>query len=207
MAEDVHDLLVIPSNKKLYRARASTDGFATPTVLDFYDDDYRNVMNIAQVDEAVDPPRGPAFSVLPNKPDPSTSQISCYLVSSQHLRAANPWTTEAWSSEPNPKTTGLTPDPRPRDDAKVALDFLVAGPDGTVSRVQGGAAPKALPNLGEESEIYGQLRNGLVAGSVWCRQANAVLPIINITALFPKEAKVPDGVGVTPVAQGEDHSS
>ncbi|HYQ43744.1 MAG TPA: hypothetical protein VER11_17310 [Polyangiaceae bacterium] len=185
MAEELHDLLVIPSNKKLFRIQANAEGFENPQPLGFYDDNYRNVMNIAQAGDSTEP-RGPAFSVLPNKPDPSTSQISCYLINSENLRAANPWTTAAWNSEPNPgKITDLVAEPRNLDAKK--LDFLVAGPDGKVWRVQEDKAPTELPSLGVESEIFVQLRNGLVAGSVYCEAANTVLPLVNVTSLYPKE--------------------
>jgi len=185
MATEIHDLLVIPSNKKLYRFQANADGFANPEPLSFFDDNYRNVINIARTGDPTQP-RGPAFSVLPNKPDPSTSQICCYLVNSENIRAANPWTTAAWSSEPNPdKITSLQAEPRKRDDEP--LDFLVAGPKGDVFRIQAGVAPKALADLELESEVFVQLRNGLVAGSAFCVAANKVLPLVNISSLFPKE--------------------
>lgn len=185
MAEELHDLLVIPSNKKLYRIQANADGFENPQTLTFYDDNYRNVMNIAQAGDSTEP-RGPALSVLPNKPDPSTSQISCYLINSENIRAANPWTTAAWNSEPNPgKITDLVDEPRTRDADD--LDFLVAGPNGKVWRVQEQQNPIELADLGVEGEIFVQLRNGLVAGSVYCQDAKKVLPLVNITSLYPKE--------------------
>ena len=184
---DVHDLLVIPSNNQLYRLKATSqeNGYA-PTVppVGYQDTAYRKVMNIAQLGPG-DAPRGPAFAVLPNKPDPSTSQICCYLINSQNLRAANPWTAEPWNSEPGDDASNAEAQLEANRFDGADLDLLVAMADGRVLRVQE-KHPIAALDLKEEGEVYTQLRNGLVAGTVYCKGADKVLPIVNITSLFPR---------------------
>jgi len=182
--EEVHDLLVVPSNKKLYRFKAHGTGFEPTAEVDFYVDEYRSIMSVAQPGTP-DLPRGPAFAVLPNKPDPATSQICCYLVNAANIRAANPWTADGWNSEPDGKPKSLTFEPNPADDEDFSL--LVATAKGRVFLVTEGEEPKEI-ELGLESEIFCSLRNGLVAGSVYCQAAGRVLPIVNVTSLFPKGA-------------------
>lgn len=182
--EEVHDLLVVPSNKKLYRFRAHGSGFEQTAEVDFYVDEYRSIMSVAQPGTP-DLPRGPAFAVLPNKPDPSTSQICCYLVNAANIRAANPWTAPEWNSEPDGKDKSMRLEPVAADDQPFSL--LVATAKGRVFLVTEAGVPQEL-DLALESEIFCTLRNGLVAGSVYCRAAKGVLPIVNVTSLFPKGA-------------------
>jgi len=185
--EALHDLLVITDGPSLFRVPVESDGTGykqVPCKVDFKDLAYRRVMRIANPGA-----RGPAFAVLPNKPDPSTSQISCYLINSENIRASNPWTKEAWNAEPDPDTTPLQEPIRPAADGR--LDFLVAGSSGNVFRIQfndddvpGTPVVDVLP-LGDETEVYIQLRNGLVSGSAHCFSAGSVLPLVNIAAIEP----------------------
>ena len=46
-------------------------------------------------------------------------------------------------------------------------------------------APKAI-DLSREPEIFILLRNGLVTGSVYCRATGTVLPLVNISSIFPR---------------------
>ncbi|HET9956016.1 MAG TPA: hypothetical protein VFQ61_16030 [Polyangiaceae bacterium] len=150
--------------------------------------------------------RGPAFALLPVKPDPSSASFpTCFLINVQNLDSPNLWTVEEWNDGPG------GPDyPTPQHPNE--FEALVAGPRGAVFRLKitnvdawrPGTQP--LPNgLGEieavdlanESEIWGQLRNGCIAGRALFQDTSTnkrenkhrpqkrVIPLVNITALQP----------------------
>lgn len=192
--EHLHDLLIVPTDGALYRIPASSkanEGFLPPQNVDFTDAAHRRVMRLARLNDARGK-RGPAFAVLPNKPDPSTSQICCYLVNSENVRASNPWTKGAWNAEPDPDTLGLRQDLSHRTDGR--LEVLIAGVTGNLFHLEFAedapqcALLRVLP-LATESEAYGQLRNGVVAGTVYCNHTKTITPIVNITAFMPESPK------------------
>lgn len=193
--ERVHDAFLIPENGRIYKFEAAKSAgsgselgsFSAPPVeLGPNEEGYRRVRNAAQLGE-VDKPRGPALSVLPRKPDPATSQICCYLVNGKNIRASNVWTVPAWNSEPTSDDRGLL---HPASEPSPALEILVAGGAPEVYKVriessgQGLSVSAAAVDLGREGELYGQLRDGLVAGTVWYEAESKVLPVVNTCALM-----------------------
>jgi hypothetical protein len=112
-----------------------------------------------------------------------------------NVRACNPWTQAAWSSEPiRPEAQEITPGEvgpslqTPLAELPSTLDFLVAGSVGDVYRFQyrQGAEMAQVQVLGLnlEGDVYVALRNGLVAGSAPCDAAGKILPLVNLTALI-----------------------
>jgi hypothetical protein len=199
---EIHDLLIIPANGALYRCKANPNsentapaqagGYDASPVqqLSFRDPAHRKTLNVARprLDADDNRTRGPAFAILPNKVDPATSQICCYLVNAENARGNNPWTRDAWSSEPDGKDNSLpatATGPRPE-----LLEVLLAGSTGQVHYVAlddstGNVVNGPLKlNLGTEGEVFSLLRNGLVVGSALCNEVNRVLPLVNLTALI-----------------------
>lgn len=142
--------------------------------------------------------RGPAFSVLPIKPEPaSTSCVACYLVAADNVNYPNPWTHGLWNSPTAQEDE--QPLSSPTD-----LDVLLAAGQGKVLRLHvadlsdweaggetiafrraDGTAVATLEaiDLGREAEVWGQLRNGCVAGRVLLAEEGRVVPLVNITSL------------------------
>lgn len=198
-AQDVHDLLIIPNDQKLYRLSATPVGHGQAgyqgqcaSEVRFEDTGYRKATSIARKGSDGKGQRGPAFAVLPNKPDASASQVSCYLINAENFRAANAWTQTEWSSEPDGEDKGLTP-------AGVApvgdlVELVIATGSGRVyllsfrERGQLNSVLTELRQLNLEGEIYEQLRNGVVAGSVWVEQAKRVVPIVNVSSLAKEQS-------------------
>jgi hypothetical protein len=195
-----------------------------PEVLDPYDYSQRRVMAISRPQDAGpeqhrDVPRGVAFGTLPVKAEPAATACgTCYLINTQNLTFRNAWTAEEWNTIRG--VPDLPAAPSADDDS---FEVLLAGPRGKVFHLvvnlgeqpQGGewkdfwepkGQPKDLgtdPRLGSiecidlrhETEIWNQLRNGLVAGRVLFQKrvdqpvagrANPV-PLVNITSLIPDE--------------------
>jgi len=149
----------------------------------------RKVLNMAQQGTA-ELPRGPAFSTLAVNPDPAASSCAaCYLVNTENLNYVNPWTAAALS-DGGPR---VLEDERWTDES---FELLIAGPRGKVYHLAKGleSAPTVREvDLDGEVEVWAQLRNGLVAGSVEYRrppgEGPRVVPVVNVTSLTPKHAK------------------
>ncbi|HKU41983.1 MAG TPA: hypothetical protein VJR89_27685 [Polyangiales bacterium] len=184
---DPHNLLIIPDNGQLYKMERKAEGFAASTTVPYYDKAYRKVMSIARPPKT-DPAqesRGPAFAILPTKPDPATSQICCYLVNAANVRATNAWTVDAWNSEP--KDEAAAPATNVAVGKAASVDVLLALETGQVVRIQVDRdLDRAELDLSKEGEIYTQLRNGLVAGTAYSVTAGKVLPLINLASLAPQ---------------------
>jgi len=131
--------------------------------------------------------RGPAFAMLPVKPEPASSNWACYLINAQRLAYKNPWTTVAWNDEPEPTAkaedgngTGVAP--------ASGFELLVAGPAGDVYYVNSsGSTPAITPiDLDQEQDIWSQLRNGCVVGTAEYynhRNGPKVIPLVNAACL------------------------
>lgn len=155
--------------------------------------------------------RGPAFAVMAVKPEPGASSCAwCYLVNAENFLAPNAWTAEEWDA---PGAPDLPAAPHAED---TQAEVLLALPRGivvrfTVSNLDRLDAVLADPTseldpasvtangvtydvepvrLNNESEIWGQLRNGCIAGRVLHHQTERVVPIVNVTSLMgPVEHK------------------
>lgn len=143
---------------------------------------------------APDPSFGPAFALAPTRPEPAAQNGTCIIVNQEHVRIRNVWTAARLSSEPARQADGQQAAPvstepdeytqrLPDADRATSFELLVAASQGKVFHVQGDLAPRELGDLANESEIWYQLRNGFVAGSVYCRQLARVLPMVNVAAL------------------------
>lgn len=167
----------------------------------------RKVMNLAQSGPE-DSGRGTGFSILPMRPDPASSQMSCYLINPHNLRDVNPWTVAEWSQAEDEKDEGL----RWREDPSVfespAFELLLAGPMGEVYFVRknadGGATIDQLSkqSLARESELWHQLRNGMVAGSVSYAghpdEPGRAVAVVNMTAVLPRVTQPTEPGGSQP---------
>ncbi len=154
--------------------------------------------------------RGPAFAIMPVKPEPSASSCAfCYLVNAQDVLAPNAWTAEEWDA---PGGDDLSAGPHAN---ATEAEALLALPRGIVLRIKATGLENldVLPNevqpatvdhlgvtyeiepvrLNNETEIWSQLRNGCIAGRVYHRKRNRVIPLLNLTSLMPGQA-----------AQGDD---
>lgn len=183
-----------------------------PELLDYTDFEQRRVSTIAHSaewgnDAHRDVHRGIAFGTLPVKPEPSASSCGlCYLVNSDNLNFVNAWTAEEWNSIPD----GVELEAAPTADA-TEFDLLIGAPLGKVlhlkvrqlDRWEGkrarfdfgkhcGYGSIESIDLRFESEVWNQLRNGVVAGRVLLRDTATPLPLVNVTSLMlepPTEEK------------------
>lgn len=206
MPPEAHDVLLIP---RLCPAEEKTpDGRAKMLVMQVREDGgynqshwmegtepgARKVYNIARPSEAGDAhPRGPGFAILPIRPDPGSQYNTCFLINTENLFLPNPWTAADWDAL-DPAQEAATPTKEPQSNArwrKEGFDMLVAAPGGRVFHVRGGerhaggsaGASVEEIDLHDEPEIWAQLREGVVVGTVWCVKLGRVLPIVNATAL------------------------
>jgi hypothetical protein len=133
--------------------------------------------------------RGPAFAVLPTKDDPAAQYGTCYVVNSEHFAGGNPWTWAAWNDGPDGATEPQDTNPWNHAWDKDHFELLIAGPQGQVYHVkkEAGEHPtcEGPIDLSGEEELWAQLREGLVAGSVEYRRGRNVVPLVNVTALAP----------------------
>ena len=185
-----------------------------PEIWDAYDYGFRRTMSIAKPQDWCPPsdvPRGPAFGTLPVKREPaSTACVACYLIDARNFTHHNAWTAEEWNDI---GSDDLLPASSADDDT---LEVLVAGPRGKVfyldvtlangatnlwdagdteafvSSDRGSRGSITCVDLRYEGEIWNQLRNGLVAGSVMTqsvkrpgRDSRTAVPIVNMTSLLP----------------------
>lgn len=135
---------------------------------------------------------GPAFAVLPIRPEPGTQSDTCYLINTENLFLPNPWTATDWDALPpegeqeNPGPAAAQNQPDPESWREDGFDLLVAGPRGRVFRVRcdGHRGQVEEIALAQESELWAQLREGLIVGTA--KHDNEILPIVNVTSLNNK---------------------
>ncbi len=187
-----HDLLVITRASELHRVPVEKTGeqagryVQPPERRELEAPGVRKVFGIADPTVGAPEPgtqRGPALSTLPVHTDPAASSyITCYLLNLKNLTYRNPWTVEEWNDAP--------PD---EDQAAVAtpseFELVVGAPDGSAHlirrRADGEFGAKPL-DLARESEVWNQLRNGCVAGSVRVEEAGGrIVPLVNVASLMP----------------------
>jgi hypothetical protein len=194
MPNQDHDVLVYSSNKELYRlpvekAGANTGSYTQPPQkLSMIDAGYRKVDSIARYEESA---RGAGFAVLPNKPDPQSSQMSCYVINPQNFRTTTPWTATEWSSADDKRDDGIAIDLT--EWQADAFEVLVAAPLGQVYflRKEAGKPAEVTPvkTMEREGELWTQLRNGVVVGTVRYvghPDGPTIVPLFNVTALKPE---------------------
>lgn len=186
-----HDVLVVTREGEYHRfpveRRGEQEGrFVQPPVRpDLEAPGTRKVLNLARAGEP-ERPRGPAFAVLPIKPEPAGSAVcTCYLINVENLSPSNPWVADAWSDNAIAQ--------QPRSSADASLDVLLAGPGGVVYHVHtpaaGGAPTVRAVDLTDEVEIWSQLRNGCIAGAAEYAhhpdEPGRIIPLVNVTGLAP----------------------
>jgi hypothetical protein len=203
---EAHDVLLIP---RLFPPSEKTpDGRAKMLIMEVKEDGgykeskwlegtapgARKVYNIARpVDASESPQRGPGFAILPIRPDPGSQFNTCFLINTENLFLPNPWTAANWDAfdpatqietSATKPSEELPPDPDWRQDG---FELLIAGPQGKVFHVEGGTQKGGGTvqeiDLHEEPEIWAQLREGVIVGTVWCAKLNRVVPIVNATAV------------------------
>lgn len=199
-----HDVLIINQQGILHRVPVEkrlghpNEGryLAAPETAHFRESGHRKVFNIAHAHSSSAGPdgqgnnpstaSGPAFALLPIKPEPASSNWTCYLINAQRLNYRNPWTIEAWNDEPDDEETA---DGSAQAAETDAFELLIAGPRGDVYHVQKPAG-QDLPavkkvNLQNEQDVWGQLRNGCVVGTAefYNQGEPRVVPLVNTTCL------------------------
>lgn len=170
----------------------------------------RKVLSVAQPHRVLTEPsvgeeRGAAFGVLPIKPEPGASSCAwCYLVNPENMLSPNAWTAKEWNAP------GGAPLPAEANADKAEVEVLLALPRGIVVRFKAsgldnldtlpeqvetaqmtkhGATYEVEPiRLNHESEVWNQLRSGLVAGRVLHRGKARVVPLVNVTSLMSGSA-------------------
>lgn len=227
---EFHDVLVIPPKRRdggtvipdgqFYRfpvvkvdppgsgtSRAGKYG-ARPELWDRSDMAQRKIAGIASP-EGEGTRLGPAFAVVPIKPEPGSSSCGwCYLVNAKNLISKNAWTAEEWSAPGAPDLEGAE-----TANAK-ELEVLLALSRGIVVRFRasnldaldpfpGAVEPASVTKhgvtyeiepvrLNNESDIWTQLRNGSIAGRARYHQGKRIVPLVNVTSLMDpsdREAK------------------
>jgi hypothetical protein len=218
-AQDVDEFFRVPVIKvarPLARGSEREGSYVDPPEkFDLYDYSARRTLAFARPQDwsatdatgALGGPRGPAFGTLPVKREPAaTACLTCYLVDAQNFTHVNAWTAEEWN---NLGDEDLPAAPSVSDED---FEVLIAGPRGQVFHLHvvladADADPKwtlgstvKFPNnagslqcldLRNEMEIWNQLRNGVVAGTVIgsskkrsSGRSNEI-PLVNITSLIP----------------------
>jgi hypothetical protein len=203
-----HDLLIINPDGVLHRLQVEkrqdhpNEGryVTAPEAAHYRDAGHRKVFNIARAQafsdagSALDDPpgtrndRGPAFAMLPVKPEPASSNWTCYLINAQRLAYKNPWTQAAWNDEPDPggPEQGSVERTAPN---RGDFELLVAGPAGDVFlvRSQGKSRSVSLVDLSQEQDIWSLLRNGCVVGTAEYYNhpdgAPKVVPLVNAACM------------------------
>jgi hypothetical protein len=177
---------------------------APPEKWDPQDLGARKVLSVAYPGGLRESDRGPAFAILPVKPDPGSSSFpTCFVVNVNHLKTPNLWTAEEWNDGPSGPDFAT---PAHNDDFEV----LLAAPRGKVFRLKitglsdwegvcqlpQGRGEIECVQLGNQAEIWAQLRNGCIAGRVAYHEtipdngaSRRILPLVNITALTPDPAR------------------
>jgi hypothetical protein len=205
---EAHDVLLIP---KLRPRSTAAEDTAEPTgilkmavtqdgnyegseLLNVRDSGGRKVYDIARPG----PNHGPAFAVLPIRPEPGTQADTCYLINTENLFLPNPWTARDWDAPPleGDIHSDLPPDSQPAattpasDDGSSpwpaeGFELLVAGPRGKVFlvRCDGSSGSIQEIDVSRETDIWSQLREGLIVGTVQYAAEQRVVPMVNVTSL------------------------
>jgi hypothetical protein len=203
---------------KQFRFNGGEEAFAAgefntrPEKWDLSDNGQRGVLAVARPQDYGDPdkvgvPRGAAFATLPIKPDPNSASFpTCFLINVRNLDTPNLWTVEEWNDGPSGPNF-------PTPEHANEFEVMLAGPRGRVFRLKvrdldgWTFGTVEFPNkrgeieaidLRNESEIWSQLRGGLLAGRVLFQDTSEqkrgvkgyrtnkrVVPLVNITALEP----------------------
>jgi hypothetical protein len=206
---EAHDLLLIPplvpenerlanGAPKMLRMAIQADGSYGPSEwLDFDQLGARKVYNIARptLSDPDPTPRGPGFAVLPIRPDPGSQYETCYLINTENLQMPSPWSAADWDAVDDnrgnaPSRAPATASNPAAGPAPSAFEVLLAGPGGKVFHVQcdeGGNVTGTPVDLGVEPEIWAQLREGVVVGSVRYAKNDRIMPIVNVTSVKVKK--------------------
>jgi hypothetical protein len=208
--DDKHDVIILPKNvvkpeiagqKQMVVQRFPIDrengSYDGPEDLRVQIPGGRKARALAAPDESY----GPGLLVAPTRPEPAAQNGTCIIINQEHVRVRNAWTAARLNSEPQVVVSNdpaavavaaaenqlIEPDiylqPIPNRDRDEKFEMLIASGGGKIYYVRDGQAPEPLENLGNEGEIWYQLRNGFVAGSVFCRQHGKVLPMVNVLAI------------------------
>ncbi len=186
--DDTHDVVIVPRRGGVQRFPVDRQkGVYSEPPQEFP----RNQTGGRKARAVIKPSKkfGPAFAIAPTRPEPAAQNGTCVLINQHNVRIRNPWTTARLNNEPAAGKVTEDPfdRPLPNRDERDAFEVLLAGPEGKVYLVRklDGAAPTIteLPNMGLEGEIWYQLRNGFIAGSVHCFQEGRVIPMVNVTSL------------------------
>jgi hypothetical protein len=182
---EAHDVLVIPrllptavenanGPKGMLKMSVQPDGeYAKSVIVDATDEGARKVYGIARPGAPDNDAYGPAFAILPIRPDPGSQSDTCFLINTENLFLPNPWTAADWDAFDVSGAAGPGA-PEPSTDvpanpawSRTTPPFLIAGPEGKVYLVDVGANRIVeLPDLRLQTAIWTQLREGLVVGTV-----------------------------------------
>jgi hypothetical protein len=195
---EAHDVLLIPRLLPLNTESGPGSGmlkmsvqengeYAASTPLGVEDAGGRKAYSVARPSDDY----GPAFAVLPIRPEPGTQSDTCYLINTENLFLPNPWTASDWDALPPEGELQNPPQTAARNDAPTewredGFDLLVAGPRGKVFRVQWNGQTGGIEQIAvaQESELWAQLREGLIVGTA--KHQDEILPIVNVTSLNNK---------------------
>jgi hypothetical protein len=197
---EAHDVLVIPrllptaiekahGPKGMLKMPVQQDGqYDQSQIVDATDEGARKVYGIARPGAPDKDIYGPAFAILPIRPDPGSQSDTCFLINTENLFLPNPWTAADWDAFDIAGSAGPgAPSPSrdiPEDPAwsPTMPPFLVAGPGGNVYFVDVAAGRiTAVPDLRLQTSIWTQLREGLVVGTVLYQ--GRVTALFNIASL------------------------
>lgn len=206
--DDQHDVIILPKNAvaprvgvghaavQRFKINRATGRYLPPEELPAHVSGGRKARSLGAPGEGY----GPGISLAPTRPEPAAQNGTCIIVNQQHLRICNAWTAARLDNEPPQRPTDASatvPDEPdiyreklPLRDQKSDFEMLVASGQGKVFLVKSNAEPEPL-DLTHESEIWYQLRNGFVAGSVYCEKIKGVLPMVNVLSLVKVQEEAP----------------
>ncbi|HYQ01864.1 MAG TPA: hypothetical protein VER96_24495 [Polyangiaceae bacterium] len=213
--DDLHDIIILPKNAA-DPATAAAEQAVKPRVQRFrinrekgkYEEKPEDLAasipggRKARALGAPDERYGPGLVLAPTRPEPAAQNGTCIIVNQENLRIRNAWTAARLDNEPPaPKNEGVPaaagPETAEPDEYKLRLtavdttvdfELLVASAEGKVFLVSNNKPPRELADMGREGEIWYQLRNGFIVGSVFCRELDKVIPMVNVMSLI----KVPE---------------
>lgn len=222
-----HDVLVIPRKGAVQRfhsyrfpvhkdpGRPDSGQFSDPPEeWSVQDEGQRRLINVAEPPGTRDAEaaRGPAIALLPVKPEPGAAFFgTCFLINVNNFVAPSLWTAEEWDDGPggvdfetleHPTTYEVLLAVSYGRVLRVRVDCLDRWRPGVVSKLDNGLGEVEAIELGSEMEVWSQLRNGVVAGTVAVRAggpAKRVIPLVNLTALRPAGPAIPPVQAVAPV--------
>jgi hypothetical protein len=191
-----------------------TDGQYTKSeIVDATAEGARKVYGIARPGAPDKDTYGPAFAILPIRPDPGSQSDTCFLINTENLFLPNPWTAADWDAfdiagsagpgAPSP-SADVQPDPAW---SPTMPPFLVAGPEGNVyfvDVVAGQVTP--VRDLRLQPSIWTQLREGLIVGTVFYN--GRVTALFNIASLnLVRAQQSPSPSSYTPPAPSPSTST